>query len=188
MPRRTPIAELPPFDAESGLLNAVVETVQGSRNKFTFDETRGLYYLSGVLPAGASFPYEFGFVPSTLGGDGDPLDVLLLTDDRTFPGCLVPARLIGAITAEQVEKDGAVEKNDRLLAVASESHDHAEVRTLADLGDRRLDEIEHFFVSYNEQKGKVFRPTGRVGARAAKTIVERGAASFAKRHARRTRR
>jgi inorganic pyrophosphatase len=179
---RHPVAELPAFDPESGDLNAVVETTQGSRNKFTFDETRGLFHLSGVLPAGASFPYDFGFVPSTLGGDGDPLDVLLLMDEAAFVGALVPARLIGVITARQREGDGPIEENDRLIAVPSTSRTHEDVHSLVDLGDQLLEEIEHFFISYNEVKGKVFEPTGRKGPRAARTLVEAGEALWAKKH------
>jgi len=83
---------LPPFDDESGTLNAVVETIAGSRNKFAYDEKLGLFRLKGVLPAGASFPFDFGFVPSTKGEDGDPLDVLVLMDEPAFAGCLVPLR------------------------------------------------------------------------------------------------
>ncbi len=88
---------LPPIDPEDGTLNVIVETPKGSRNKFKFDEAHGLYKLGGVLPAGMSFPYDFGFIPSTKGEDGDPVDVLLLMDEPAFPGCLVSARLIGVI-------------------------------------------------------------------------------------------
>jgi inorganic pyrophosphatase len=186
MPKH-PVLHLPPFDDDSGDLNVVVETVQGSRNKFTFDERLGLYRLSGVLPAGASFPYDFGFVPSTLGDDGDPLDVLLLMDEGAFAGCLVPARLLGAIEARQTEEDGTVEQNDRLIAVAARSRVHEGVRSLDDLSDALLDEIEHFFVSYNEIKGKRFEPMGRVGARAAKRMVDDGAARYAKKKRRKPR-
>src|SRR3954468_10941334 len=169
------VAKLPPFDEESGDLNAVVETIAGTRNKFAYDEELGLFRLKGVLPAGASFPFDFGFVPSTKGEDGDPLDVLVLMDEPAFAGCLVPARLLGVITAEQREKDGTVEQNDRLIAVASDSHTHEGVRTLGDLSPHLLDEIEHFFVSYNVMRGKSFTPTGRKGPQAARTIVEEGA-------------
>jgi inorganic pyrophosphatase len=179
---RHPIAKLPAFDPDSGDLNAVVETTQGSRNKFTFDAKRGLFHLSGVLPAGASFPYDFGFVPSTLGGDGDPLDVLILMDEAAFVGALVPARLIGVITARQREGNGPTEENDRLIAVPSKSRTHEGIRSLEELGDQLLAEIEHFFVSYNEIKGKVFEPTGRKGPRAATTLVEHGQALWAKKH------
>src|SRR4051794_19303979 len=176
MPSRSsqhPSVNLPPFDPESGDLNAVVETIKGSRNKFAYDEALGLFRLKGVLPAGASFPYDFGFVPSTKGGDGDPLDVLVLMDEPAFAGCLVPARLVGVIIAEQTERDGTVERNDRLIAVASNSHTHEGVRQLRDLSSNLLDEIEHFFVSYNVARGKTFTPTGREGPDAAKAIVER---------------
>src|SRR3954463_14122202 len=99
------IAKLPPYaDERSGLLNVVVETPKGSRNKYSFDEESGLFVLKGVLPSGAYFPYDFGFIPSTKGGDGDPLDVLVLMDEPAFPGCLLSARLIGVIEARQTEK------------------------------------------------------------------------------------
>ena len=74
----TPYLGLEAIDSESRELNVVIDTPKGSRNKFAYDEKVRLFKLSGVLPAGASFPFDFGFIPSTVGGDGDPLDVLLL--------------------------------------------------------------------------------------------------------------
>jgi inorganic pyrophosphatase len=168
-----PAAKLPPFDPDSGDLNTVIETVKGSRNKFAYDQKLGLFRLKSVLPAGASFPFDFGFVPSTKGGDGDPLDVLVLMDEPAFPGCLVPARLLGVITARQTERDGTVEDNHRLIAVASDSHTHEGVRKLDHLSPNLLGEVEHFFVSYNEARGKTFEPTGRKGPQAARLLVER---------------
>src|SRR5215212_7933289 len=144
-------------------LNVVIETPKGSRNKYNYDEKLGLFKLGGVLPSGASFPFDFGFVPSTLGGDGDPLDVLVLMDEPAFAGCLVRTRLLGVIEAEQTERDGETTRNDRLVAVAADSRDHQDIRTLTDLNEHLVDEIEHFFVSYNEIKGKQFRPLGRYG-------------------------
>jgi inorganic pyrophosphatase len=72
--------ELPAWDAESGLLNVVVDTPRGSRNKYKYDDKTGLWRLSKVLPLGANFPHDFGFIPATRGGDGDPLDILVLTE------------------------------------------------------------------------------------------------------------
>src|SRR4051794_20384193 len=95
------VADLPAVDEESGELNAVIDTPKGSRNKYKLDEKLRRYRLSGVLPAGAVFPFDFGFVPSTRGGDGDPIDVLILMDEAAFTGCIVPARLIGVLEAEQ---------------------------------------------------------------------------------------
>src|SRR3569833_4517481 len=108
------------FDKD--ILNAVIETARGCRNKFKYDPELRLFRLAHVLPAGAVFPFDFGFVPSTRGGDGDPLDVLVLMDEPAFPGCLIAARLLGAIEAEQGDEK-KMERNDRLIAVAAESHD-----------------------------------------------------------------
>jgi inorganic pyrophosphatase len=168
-----PISKLPPIDRESGDLNIVIDTPQGSRNKFAWDEKRLLFELSGVLPAGAVFPYDFGFIPNTRGGDGDPLDVLVLMDEPAFSGCLVRSRLLGVIEAEQTEK-GETERNDRLIAVASKSRTHSDLKTLTDLSPKLLDEIEHFFISYNEVKGKKFKPLGRYGPERARRLVLRG--------------
>lgn len=130
--------------------------------------------LKGVLTAGHSFPYDFGFVPKTLGGDDDPLDVLILMDEAAFVGCLAPSRLIGVIEAEQTERDGKTERNDRLIAIAAASHTHSDVKSISDLNDILVDRIEHFFISYNEAKGKNFKPLGRFGSRKAKKLVEEG--------------
>jgi inorganic pyrophosphatase len=153
----------------------------GSRNKYEYDRRLGLFRLSGVLPVGAFFPYDFGFVPSTRGEDGDELDVLVLMDEPAFVGCLVPARLVGVIEAQQTERDGTEAKNDRLVAVAAASRAHGGVRALADLPPVVVDEIEHFFVSYNAARGKTFAPTGRASPTRARHLVEAGARPAAKR-------
>jgi inorganic pyrophosphatase len=127
-----------------------------------------------VLTAGHSFPYDFGFIPNTLGGDGDPLDVLVLMDEAAFTGCLIRARLIGVIEAEQTERDGATTRNDRLIAVSTDSHTHEQIKSIDDLNKTYIDEIEHFFVSYNDARGKTFKPIGRFAASRARQLVEDG--------------
>lgn len=166
---------------ESGDLHVIIDTPKGSRNKYKYDEDLGLFKLGGVLPAGAVFPFDFGYVPSTLGGDGDPLDVLLLLDEPAFVGCLVEARLIGVIEAEQTEK-GETTRNDRLLAVAAASRAHKQARSLNSLNETLLDEIEHFFVSYNEIKNKVFKPLGRSGPQRALELIKAGEKLFRQRN------
>ena len=172
-----PLAQLITHDPDTGDLNVIIDTPKGSRNKFKYDERLGIFTLKHVLPAGMSFPFDFGFVPSTRGEDGDPLDVLLLMDEPAFAGCLVPARLVGVIEAEQTE-EGKTERNDRLIAVAAHSHNHKEVRTLAQLSENLLDEIEHFFISYNAMEEKDFKPLGRHGPRRAKKLIEEGETHF----------
>lgn len=170
------IANLGPFN-EDDELNVVIETPKGSRNKFTYDEKLGLYKLGGVLPAGASFPFDFGFVPATVGGDGDPLDVLVLMDEPAFVGCLVEARPVGVIEAEQTEEGNTV-RNDRLVAVAVKSRNHRDVTSLDDINEHLREEIIHFFVSYNESKGKVFEPLGQFGPDRARQIINEGSRRY----------
>ncbi len=176
----SPYSRITPFDTETGDLNVVIETPKGSRNKFDYHEDLGVFVLGGILPAGAVFPFDFGFVPGTRGEDGDPLDVLVLMDEPVFGGCLVKVRLIGAVEAEQTERDGATMRNDRLIGVAASSRNHAEVHELADVSKSLVDEIEHFFVSYNEAKGKKFRPTRRADATRTRDLLEAGIKAAAK--------
>ncbi|MBA3649965.1 MAG: inorganic diphosphatase [Chthoniobacterales bacterium] len=166
--------DLSSFNPETNDLNAVIDTPKGSRNKYSYREKTGLFELSGVLPAGAVFPFDFGFIPQTLGGDGDPLDVLVLMDEAAFVGCIVPARLLGVIEAKQTEKGNTV-RNDRLIAVAVDSPAHENLRSLEGLAEQRLHEIEHFFISYNEAKGKKFEPLGRFGPERARALIETSA-------------
>lgn len=177
-----PLSTISPFHRKTGDLQVVIDTPKGSRNKFEWDEERELFQLGGVLPVGAVFPYDFGFIPNTRGGDGDPLDVLVLMDEPAFTGCLVSCRLLGVIEAKQTEKR-KTQRNDRLIAVAAKSRTNGHLQSLRDLNGKFLDEIEHFFVSYNEAKGKKFKPLGRFGPeRARKLIVAASKSKRGKKH------
>ncbi len=163
-------SQLPAHNSE-GEVSVVIETPKGHRNKFKYDEKQNVFKLSGVLPVGSSFPYDFGFIPSTKAQDGDPIDVLLLMDEPAFPGCLIDARLVGVIEAEQTE-DGKTTRNDRLIAVATHSKNYSELRSLRDVNPHLIEEIEHFFVSYNEARGKKFKPLGVHGPKRAMKLLE----------------
>lgn len=167
-----PLHQLPAHVPHSRTrVHVVVETPKGGRNKFAFDPDLAVFKLKGVLPEGHSFPYDFGFVPSTLAEDGDPLDVLLLLAAPAFPGCVVEARLIGALELEQDEKTGETVRNDRLLAVAADSNEHKDIRSLTDLSNQMLHEIEHFFISYNQANGRTVRVLRRVGPERAHALL-----------------
>jgi inorganic pyrophosphatase len=126
-----------------------------------------------VLPAGAIFPFDFGFIPATLGEDGDPLDVLVLMDEPVFAGCLVPARLIGVIEAEETKK-GKTERNDRLIAVALASENQAKLTSVKELDPHLLKEIEHFFESYNALSDKRFKCLDTAGPKRAEKLLDEG--------------
>jgi len=165
------LRRLKPFDRKSGNLNVIIETPKGCRNKYAFDFGFKNYKLKSVLPNGAVFPFDFGSIPGTTADDGDPLDVLLLMDEPAFTGCLVRARLLGVIEAAQTS-DGKTERNDRLIAVAAESHTHSSLKSLGMLDSELIKEIEHFFVSYNQIRGKKFKPIARKGPHVATRLVK----------------
>ena len=175
------VSKLPHRDSHDDSVNVIIETSRGARAKLTFDPRRGVFVVKKILPQGMSFPFDFGFIPSTIGGDGDPLDVLLLIDEAVPTGTLVPSRLIGVIEASQTERDGATMKNDRLIAVATASELFAEVEGFDDLPAAMMQQIEHFFISYNEQAGKNFEPTGRGDAQRAKTLLRQAHQRFTRR-------
>jgi inorganic pyrophosphatase len=89
------------LDPDENILQVVIETPKGSRNKYAFDEKKRVFGLKKVLPAGMEFPHDFGFVPSTLAEDGDPTDVLVLMDEPAFPGCALQCRIVGIIEGTQ---------------------------------------------------------------------------------------
>src|SRR5678810_783925 len=119
------------FDSKNTSCRVIIETPKGFRSKFKYDPNSNLFMLGGLLPEGMMFPFDFGFVPSTLGEDGDPLDIMLLMDAPAHVGCLIEVRIIGIITAEQTE-DGKTEANDRLLGVAIHSYDHENLESIED--------------------------------------------------------
>jgi inorganic pyrophosphatase len=161
------------LDAKKGTCRAIIETPKGFRNKFDYDRESNLFMLGGLLPEGMMFPFDFGFIPSTLGEDGDPLDILVLMDAPAHVGCLMDVRIIGIITAEQTE-DGSKETNDRLLGVAIHSYDHEDLNKIDDVSQTLLSQLEEFFVSYNKQRGKKFKVTGTGGPRRAVRFIQDG--------------
>ena len=165
------IAALEAIDADNGDLLCVVETSKGSRNKYSFNAKLSVFELKKTLPRGMSFPYNFGFIPATIGGDGDPLDVLILDDEPAPTGALIRIRAIGAIEAQERESEGEWFRNDRLIGVAKHSAGPAR---LYDIEPRLLDEIEAFFHDYLAREGKTFQPLRRSGPEGALQLVEAG--------------
>ena len=156
----------PIFSDDEDVLKAVVETPKGSRNKYAYDEHDHTFTLKRVLPAGMAFPYDFGFFPSTLAEDGDPLDVLLLMDEPAFCGCVVHCRLVGVIQGEQ-EDGKKTNRNDRVVAVEDANHAWANVKHIDDLGKKFIKELEEFFVNYHRLEGKKYRIVGVKGPKTA---------------------
>lgn len=162
---------LKPLKKDDGILQVIIETPKGCRNKFAFDPKQRVFTLKAVLPAGMAFPYDFGFLPQTLAPDGDPIDVLLLMDEPAFPGCAVPARLIGIIEGEQIDGKKKI-RNDRLLAIADANHTYNYVKKIGDLPNQFLRELQNFFVNYHRLEGKQYKLLGCKGIQAALSLIE----------------
>jgi inorganic pyrophosphatase len=127
----------------------IIETPRGSRNKYKYNNDTGRMKFSKVLPEGMMFPYDFGFISNTKADDGDPLDVLVLSDEPMFPGCEVECRIVGVLRANQRES-GKEERNDRFIGVAEGSVLYAGVNQLTDLEPAVLNQIEQFFTNYQK--------------------------------------
>ena len=152
-----------PIPPQAHIVEVVIETPKGSRNKFKYDPPTHRFKLAKVLPEGMVFPYDFGFVPATKGPDGDPIDVLVLMDEPTFPGCLLECRLVGILEAEQKARNLKKKRNDRLIAVAEQSLLYADIAHLGDLNRALLKQVEAFFANYQKVRDVSFTILARGG-------------------------
>ncbi len=155
-------------------VNVIIETPKGYSSKYVWDKVLDAFKLKKMLPEGMVFPYNFGFIPETKADDGDPADVLVLMEESSFPGCHVEARIIGVVKGSQKEKnENKYVDNPRIIAVASESRLFRNIQSIDELDEKFLDEIEHFFISYLETEGKIFKPSGRGGIKSAVQLISK---------------
>ncbi len=135
-------------DQTAGWIEAVVEIPRGSRNKYEFDHERGIFRLDRVLYSSVHYPTDYGFIPGTLSLDGDPLDVLIVVDEPTFPGCYVRARPVGTLI--MIDEKG---EDEKILAVPYDDPRFNQATRLADLAVHWQLEIAAFFRTYKELQG-----------------------------------
>jgi inorganic pyrophosphatase len=168
------VSNLPAMDRKSGDVNAIVETPKGSRVKFDYDEKLCLFRVGGMLPEGSSFPFNFGFIPATLGEDGDPLDVLLLLPQSVFPGVVVKARPVAMF--QMTDEAGG---DDKVLCVPAKDHRWDHIQDIGDVPQHELDEIKHFFSQYKAlEPGKYVKAADWVGRAEAEAEVQRSIERF----------
>ena len=153
-------------------VTVIIETPRGKGLKYDFDPATGYFILKKVMPAGLVFPFDFGFIPDTLGEDGDPLDVVVISELESFPGCAMECRIIGAMKASQKERDGQVMRNDRYLAIPVVSSLYANVDSIAKFPKEIIDQLESFFKNYNEQAGKEFHVLERTSEKKALNMIK----------------
>jgi inorganic pyrophosphatase len=166
--------EIPAF-GESGTIHVVVESPRGSTVKLKYDRHLGALTLSRALPAGLTYPHDWGFVPSTHASDGDPVDALVLSDVGTAPGVVIACRPIGVLEIEQNRRRGSGrERNDRIIAVPHGVARFDWLRDVFELSERTRDEIAEFFVHAGAFERKALRVLGWGGPDRAFALVGRG--------------
>jgi inorganic pyrophosphatase len=174
------ISQLPhELDKQTFECKVIIETPKGRRNKFKYESDSGLFSLSNLLPEGFTFPFDFGFIPSTIAEDGDPLDVIVLMDEPAHVGCLLKVRLIGVVKVVQIE-EGQKTQNDRLIAVAARSFEYETIKSIAELRSSLTEQITQFIGLYNKNSGKDDEVTGTAGPAEAIQLLERAAQKFGK--------
>lgn len=152
----------------------IIEIPKGSRNKYEWDEARGLVLLDRFLSSSVVFPTDYGFVAESLGPDGeDPLDVLVAVSEPTFPGCGVIAKPVAVM---ELEDQGALEP--KVVCVPCKDPNWQHIEGLDDLPDQLVEEIGHFFVTYKKREGHDVKVSGWSSREAAAEVIDRARASY----------
>lgn len=159
---------------KTSTITVVIETPRGSTEKYDYDKKSGHYLLRKILPAGMIFPYDFGFIPGTRGEDGDPLDIMVLSEFKSFPGCMMECRLLGGIMAEQGKEKQKKVRNDRYLSIPIFSSVFQYLQAIDQVPSEMVTQLEDFFVNYNKAEGKVFHCLGLMDADTAFRQIQTG--------------
>jgi inorganic pyrophosphatase len=171
-----PLDELPhELNRATFTCQAIVEASAGSRVKVYYDPESHRFRTGKFLPLGMAFPLDFAFIPSTLGGDGDPLDLLILPEAALPAGCIVHVRILGILEAEQRKPNKRPKRNDRLIARLTESRLFAHVQHIDELGPRFVAELTTFFETYKRLRGQTYEVLRVGGPERAADIIDEGA-------------
>ncbi len=164
-------------DRKQGVIHAIVETTKGSPYKFALESRLGIIAFHEALPEGYQWPYDYGFIPQTLGEDGDPLDVIVMLEQPTFSGCLLAVRVLGAI---RLRKNGV--ENDRFVAAPRPAPGTTMptdgCTTLSDLSPDARKALEDFLCGYSEHQGNTIELVGTVEAAEALELIQAGHKAF----------
>lgn len=157
---------------------AFIEIPRGSRNKYEYDEERGVFHLDRVLYSSVHYPTDYGFIPDTLAEDGDHLDILVLMTEPSFPGCTIEARPLGGL--DMTDEKG---RDFKVLAVPVRDPRFAHYHSLEQVGKHWLREIENFFVTYKLLEDKETEVLGWHGVEAARQEIEECRMRYQEQHA-----
>ena len=159
--------DLEPGPSVPEVIYAVIEIPKGSRNKYEYDKDMEAFALDRVLYSPFFYPAEYGIIPKTLYDDGDPMDILVLMNQPTFPGCVIETRPIGIM---RMIDSG--DKDDKILGVPVNDPMFKDVNDIGDIPGHLLDEIAHFFKEYKYLEGKTTEVIGWENAQKAFEAIE----------------
>ena len=165
------LSNLPTY-GEDGVIHAVVEAPKGSLVKLKYETKLGAFTVAHSLPLGLSYPFDWGFVPSTQAADGDPLDILILHEASTYPGVVLPCRPLGVVEMDQEEKNGERKRNDRVIVMPAWHDRVGELEHPSDLPSRLKEEIEQFFLSTTFFTAKKPAILGWRGSKRAHSLIK----------------
>jgi inorganic pyrophosphatase len=163
-----------PSPIPDGCIHVVIEIPRGSRNKYEIDHDTGRVFLDRRLFTATTYPADYGFIPNTLGGDGDPLDALVLLEDPVYPGVWVEARPIGVLYMRDEAGEDA-----KIICVPPREPRWNNVNDLSDLFPQLVEEIQHFFEVYKAlEPGKTSSTGGMAGREAAWDEIRQATANY----------
>jgi len=148
------------------IVRMIVEIPQHSANKYEYDGNLGVFRLDRALYSPLHYPGDYGFIPGTLADDNDPLDVLVLVQQPSYPGVMIEVRPVGVLN--MVDSD---EKDQKILAVPNRNPRYDQIHTMDQIFAHVKREIEHFFSIYKELEGKVTTMDGWGGPREARRAI-----------------
>jgi inorganic pyrophosphatase len=162
-----------PLRDEKGAFHVVIESPRGSTVKLKYEPKLGTFAVGRPLTQGLRYPFDWGFIPSTQGPDGDPLDALVYWDVATWPGVVLPCRPLGVLQLDEKKKKGkGRERNDRLLMVPLAALRAEHLTSQEDLSRREREELEHFFLTVVAFSNKEARILGWKGPAAAEKLIK----------------
>src|SRR6195952_3465362 len=161
------------MSSDSSDLYAFVEIPKGSRNKYEYNEELGAIVLDRFLVSSVVYPSDYGFIPDTLGEDGDPLDAMVVVTEPTFPGCWIPVKVIALF---RMRDDKGVD--DKVVCVPEHDPNWTHVERLEDLSETLRDEISHFFSIYKQPEGIAVKVDGWFPRDQALDIIDEAKARF----------
>lgn len=174
-----PLEQLPHhLDRASCTCEAIVEAPAGSRVKVYYDPDSHRFRIGKFLPLGMVFPLDFAFIPSTLAGDGDPVDLLILPEASLPVGSIVNVQILGVLEAQQYKAGKKPKRNDRIIARLVESRLFAKVQNLDQMGQRFVDELSTFFATYKRLRGQTYEVIAVGGPERAVELILEGADEY----------